>query len=122
MAPVSIRSIDMTGYELPEEPEALRAVLSEKLQSGVKRMDAHDAHLATLKDEVWELKEASQKQDERLERIEKNTSTLVDIFQAGDGTLKTAKWFGKLLIWIGGLSSALYALWYAILNWPQKGG
>ncbi len=122
MAPVSIRSIDMTGYELPEEPEALRAVLSEKLQSGVKRMDAYDGHLATLKDEVWELKEASQKQDERLERIEKNTATLVDIFQAGDGTLKTAKWFGKLLIWIGGLSSALYALWYAILNWPQKGG
>ena len=112
----------MSGYELPEEPEVLRAVLSEKLQTGAKRMNAHDVHISILKDEVIALKEANKMQDERLARIEKNTATLVDIFRAGDGTLKTAKWFGKLLIWIGSLSSALYALWYAIINWPHKGG
>ena len=112
----------MTGYELPEEPEALRAVLSEKLQSGAKRMNAHDVHISILKDEVIALKEANKMQDERLARIEKNTAILVEIFRAGDGTLKTARWFGKLLIWIGSLSSALYALWYAIVNWPHRGG
>ena len=47
----------MTGYELPEEPEALRAVLSEKLQSGAKRMNAHDVHISILKDEVITLYE-----------------------------------------------------------------
>lgn len=111
----------MTGYELPDDPEALRAVLSEKLQSGAARMNAHDVHLSILKDEVKALKETNKKQDERLERIEENTATLVDIFRAGDGTVKTMKWFGKLLIWIGSLSSAIYALYYAIINWPHKG-
>lgn len=111
----------MTGNELPADPEALRAVLSEKLQSGAARMNAHDVHLSILRDEVKALKDANKTQDERLARIEENTATLVDIFRAGDGTVKTAKWFGKLLIWIGSLSSAVYALWYAIINWPQKG-
>ena len=111
----------MAGYELPDDPEALRAVLSEKLQSGLSRMNAHDVHLSILKDEVHALKEANKTQDERLARIEENTATLVDIFRAGDGTVKTAKWFGKLLIWIGSLSSAIYALYYAIVNWPHKG-
>ena len=81
--------------ELPHEPEAAHALNS--------------------------LIETNRKQDERLERIEKNTSMLVEIFRAGDGTLKAARWFGKLLIWIGSLSSAAYALWYAIVNWPHRG-
>ena len=96
----------MAGYELPDDPEALRAVLSEKLQSCISRMNAHDVNLYILKDEVHALKEANKTQD---------------IFRAGDGTVKTAKWFGKLLIWIGSLSSAIYALYYAIVNWPHKG-
>lgn len=111
----------MTGYELPEEPDALRAILSEKLQNGFKRIKAHELRLSLLKEEVIALKEANEKQDERLARIEHNTSTLVEIFRAGDGTLKAARWFGKLLIWIGSLSSAVYAVWYAFLNWPHKG-
>ena len=111
----------MAGYELPDDPEALKAVLSEKLQSGATRMNVHDVHISILKDEVQALKEANTAQDERLARIEENTSTLVDIFKAGDGTVKTMKWFGKLLIWIGSLSSAVYAVYYAIINWPHKG-
>lgn len=111
----------MAVYDLPDDPEALRAVLSEKLHSGIARMNAHDVHLSILKDEVQALKEANKTQDERLARIEENTATLVDIFRAGDGTVKTAKWFGKVLIWIGSLSSAVYTVYYAIINWPQKG-
>ena len=92
----------------------MRAALTEKLKSGSDKMREHEIA-------IEEIKEANRKQDERLARIEENTATLVDIFRAGDGTVKTAKWFGKLLIWIGSLSSAVYALWYAIINWPQKG-
>ena len=105
----------MSFMPLPDDLPGIRVALTEKLKQGSDKMHEHDVAIA-------EIQEANRKQDERLERIEKNTATLVDIFQAGDGTLKTAKWFGKLLIWIGGLSSALYVLWYAILNWPQKGG
>jgi hypothetical protein len=105
----------MTFNPLPEDLPGMRAALTEKLKQGSDKMREHDIAIA-------EIKEANRKQDERLERIEKNTATLIDIFRAGDGTLKTAKWFGKLLIWIGSLSSAIYALWYAIINWPHKGG
>lgn len=103
------------------KPETICAQLAEKWQDSAKRIKVHDTYIAILKDEVIALKEANKKQDERLERIEKNTATLVEIFKAGGGTLKTIKWLGKLLIWAGSISSAIYALWYAIVNWPQKG-
>ncbi|EQM95094.1 hypothetical protein [Oxalobacter paraformigenes] len=98
----------MTLKDLPHEPEAAHALLKQKLNE----------HTAAINSLIA----GNRKQDERLERIEKNTATLVEIFRAGDGTLKTIKWFGKLLIWVGSLSSALYALWYAIINWPHRGG
>ena len=104
----------MTFQPLPDDLAGLKAALAEKLKQGSDKMREHDAAIS-------ELKESNRKQDERLARIEENTATLVDIFRAGDGTIKTAKWFGKLLIWIGSLSSAIYALYYAIINWPHKG-
>ena len=98
----------MTLKDLPPDPGAAHELFKQKLNEHT--------------DAINSLIETNRKQDERLARIEKNTATLVEIFRAGDGTLKTARWFGKLLIWIGSLSSALYALWYAIVNWPHKGG
>ena len=105
----------MTFQPLPDDLAGMRAALTEKLSAGSKKMHEHTVA-------IEELKEANRKQDERLARIEENTATLVDIFRAGDGTIKTAKWFGKLLIWIGSLSSAVYAIWFALTNWPHKGG
>ena len=105
----------MTKFDLPDDPEAVHAVLLE-------RITQHEKAICESQEGINRLHEENKRQDERLERIEKNTATLVDIFRAGDGTLKTAKWFGKLLIWVGSLSSALYALWYAIINWPHRGG
>ena len=104
----------MTFQPLPDDYKALRAVLEEKLKQGSDKMQEHSVA-------IEELKEANKTQDERLARIEENTSTLVDIFKAGDGTIKTAKWFGKLLVWIGSLSSSIYAMYYAIINWPHRG-
>lgn len=106
---------------LPKDPDALRAVLSEKLENGYRKMRTLDIEIAMLKEEIAALREVNRVQDERLIRIEKNTEDVVTIFRAGDGTLKTAKWFGKLLIWIGSLASAIYAIYYAIINWPHKG-
>ena len=40
----------MTGYELPDDPEALRAVLSEKLQNGSARMTGQHVNKSILKD------------------------------------------------------------------------
>ena len=105
----------MTFQPLPDDLAGLKAALTEKLKQGSDKMREHDAAIA-------QIQEANRKQDERLERIEENTATLVDIFRAGDGTVKTMKWFGKLLIWTGSLSSAMYAIWFALTNWPHKGG
>ena len=97
----------MTLKDLPHDDSAAHALLKQKINE----------HTSAIE----ELKESNRKQDERLERIEENTSTLVDIFRAGDGTIKTVRWFGKVVVWIGGMASAVYALYYAIINWPQKG-
>ena len=98
----------MTKFDLPDDPDAAHAVI-------VERLNLHDKA-------IKELQDANQRQDEKLDRIERNTSVLIDIFKAGRGTLKTAGWVGKFIVWIGGIASAIYALWYAFLNWPHKGG
>lgn len=111
----------MSFQPLPHDPLEMRAALTEKLKHGSDRMRAHDTQIELMREEIQALKEANHLQDERMARIEENTATLVDIFRAGDGTLKTAKWFGKLLIWVGSVASGVYALWFAITNWPHKG-
>ena len=107
--------------KLPRNIDALCAVLEEKLDNGCAHMHATDVRLNMLQEEIRAIKAADGMQNERLERIEKNTDDIVMIFRAGDGTLKTARWFGKLLIWIGSLASAIYAIYCAIMNWPQRG-
>ena len=112
----------MSFQPLPHDPSEMRAALTEKLKHGSDRMRAHDAQIELMREEIQALKEANHLQDERMARIEENTATLVDIFRAGDGTLKTARWFGKLLIWVGSVASGVYALWFAITNWLHRGG
>ena len=105
----------MTKFDLPDDPEAVHAVLLE-------RINQHEKAIYELRKANAELRQANKRQDEKLDRIETNTSVLIDIFKAGRGTFKTAGWIGKLLIWIGSLAGSIYALWYAIINWPHKGG
>ena len=94
--------------ELPHDPEAAHALIRQKLNEHT--------------DAINSLIETNRKQDEKLERIENNTATLVEIFRAGNGVLKLLKWMGKFIVWLGGLASAIYVLWYAVTNWPHKGG
>ena len=98
----------MTKFDLPPDPDAAHAVL-------LDRINQHEIA-------IDEIREANRKQDEKLEKIERNTSTLVEIFKAGRGTFKLAGWMGKLVVWFGSLAGAVYAIWYAIINWPHKGG
>lgn len=105
----------MTFQPLPDDLAGLKAALTEKLKQGSDKMREHDVA-------IEELKEANRKQDEKLEKIEHNTSTLVEIFMAGRGTFKFAGWIGKLVVWFGSISGAIYAIWFALTNWPHKGG
>ena len=93
--------------ELPHDPESAHAVIRQKLNEHT--------------DAIRKLIDKNEKQDEKLERIEKNTSALVEIFRAAHGTAKTLKWICKLFVWVGSISSAAYALRYAIVNWPHNG-
>ena len=96
------------------------------------REEAHEALMEKINEhteEIKQVKDENRRQnakldciDQKVNRIDKNTAGLIEIFRAGGGTVKTAKWFGKLLVWIGSISSAVYAIWYAIVNWPHKGG
>lgn len=111
----------MTGYEWPDDPETLRAVLSGKRQNGSDRMNVHDVHLSILKDRGDTLGEARKTQDERLARLEENTAAWIDIVRAGRGIVHTVKGFGKRLIRIGRLPSAIYAPYCAIINRTRRG-
>ena len=78
--------------------------------------------VAKLEADVAEIKEANRAQDDQLRSIKEDTSGLVEMFSAGVGAAKTLKWFGKGLVWMGSVASGVYALWFAITNWPHKGG
>ncbi len=89
----------MSFQPLPHDPLEMRAALTEKLKHGSDRMRAHDTQIELMREEIQALKEANHLQDERMARIEENTATLVDIFRAGDGTLKTPDLGGKRCVW-----------------------
>lgn len=100
--------------KLPNSPEAAHQALVDKINEHTRELAKiheedrlQNAELAEIKTDVKEIKE--------------DTKGLVEIFRAGDGTLKTLKWFGKALAWIGGIASAIYGIIFAISNWPHKG-
>lgn len=72
---------------------------------------------------VEEIKKNDEKQNEQIDSIKADTSELVEIFRAGEGTAKALKWFGKVVVWMGSVASGVYAIWFALTHWPPyKGG
>lgn len=61
-------------------------------------------------------------QNEKLDRIEKNTAGLVNAFEAGKGTVKVGKWIGGLLIFLCSVGTAVASFWDAIVRVIEKGG
>lgn len=80
------------------------------------------ARVAQLETDIKEIKANDARQSEQIESIKADTSELVELFRAGTGTVKTFKWCGKVIVWMGSVASGVYALWFAITNWPHKGG
>lgn len=80
------------------------------------------ARVAQLETDIKEIKANDARQSEQIESIKADTSELVEMFRAGAGTVKMLKWFGKVVIWMGSVASGVYALWFALTNWPHRGG
>ena len=78
--------------------------------------------VSKLESIVEEIKKNDEKQNERIDSIKADTSELVVMFRAGEGTVKALKWFGKVIVWMGSVASGVYAIWFALTNWPHKGG
>lgn len=95
-----------TKLNIPKDPDEAHKFLYDKICS--------------LREEIELVAETNKKQDERLEKIEKNTETLVEIFKSCEGAFKVFRSVGKALIWLGSLSSAIYAFYYTIVNWPKR--
>lgn len=91
----------------PHSPDVAHALIEQRLNEHT--------------DVIRNLLESDRSQDERLAKIEKNTETLIEIFQAAEGTVKTLKWLGKVAGWVAGIASAIYAVLYTLANWPHKG-
>lgn len=96
----------MSMLKIPSDPDKAHSYLLDKI--------------SCLREKIEDVAEVNKKQDERLEKIEHNTESLVEIFRNCEGAIKVFNSIGKLLIWIASLSSALYAIYYAIVNWPHK--
>lgn len=60
--------------------------------------------------------EQLRKISEKLDKVNKNTEGLVEIFRASSGALKMFKWLGIVVGWVGMLATAIYAIVYVIFN------
>lgn len=107
--------------KLPDDAAAQKAVLEERLRRGVSRMNALERDISSVRRDIAELQEKNRKQDELLDGIHKNTADLVEMWQAGSGTIKVFRWLGKVAVWCGGIASAITAIWYTITSWPKGG-
>ena len=105
----------MTRIEIPHDSDSIHAVL-------IDRVNQHSRIIEDHRHAIEELQDVTRQQNETLERIEHSLSKIADVFSAGEGTMHVAKWLGKLVVWICGIVSGLYGLYFAITNWPNKGG
>lgn len=107
---------------LPPDPEAAHGILMEKINDHTRKLD--DVRQENIKQN--ERLDCIDRKVSRIEKsvanIEKNTAGLVDMWQAGEGTVKVLRWFGKCAGWCGGIATAATAIWYAVTNWPHQGG
>ena len=100
---------------LPDKPEIAHALIQQKLNE-------HTEELRAVKKENEKQNQQLKKIEDKIDRVERNTDSLVNLFQAGEGTVKTFKWIGKLVVWIGGIAGAVTAIWAFITSWPNQGG
>lgn len=105
----------MDEKDLPDDPHKAHGVLIRKINEHTEKMHRLDEKLDDVISE-------NRAQNEKLDRIEKNTAGLVNAFEAGKGTVKVGKWIGGLLIFLCSVGTAIVSFWDAIVHVIEKGG
>lgn len=85
-------------------------------------MNQLEERVSRLEADVAEIKTTNRLQDETLSGIKEDTTEMLDIFRSAKGSFKVAGWIGKGICWVGGIASALYAIYFALINWPHRLG
>lgn len=85
-------------------------------------MHSLEERLVRLESEVADIRATDRIQDKTLADIKEDTTEMLDIFRSAKGSFKVIGWIGKGICWIGGIASALYAFYYALINWPHRLG
>lgn len=105
----------MTRIDLPQDTDAIQAVL-------IDRVNQHSRLLDEQRKAIEELRDENRRQNETLEQIAKNLASIVEMFSAGESLVNTLRWAGKVVVWVSGIVTAVYGIYFAITSWPHKGG
>lgn len=120
---------------MPRSEQDFRDYVAQSLRDGKSRMDDFDRRILANTSQVAEMSGridlTSKKVEENTEvtlAIKQDTAGLVEIFKAGEGTVKFFKMCGTIAKWVGGIAAAAVAIvgfWHLLTeimhgNWPQK--
>ena len=101
--------------DLPDDPHKAHDVL-------IRKINEHTEKMHQLDEKLDDMIAENRTQNEKLDRIEKNTAGLVNAFEAGKGTVKVGKWIGGVLIFVCSVGTAVVSFWDAIVRILSKGG
>lgn len=101
--------------DLPDDPHKAHDVL-------IRKINEHTEKMHQLDEKLDDMIAENRTQNEKLDRIEKNTAGLVNAFEAGKGTVKVGKWIGGALIFVCSVGTAVVSFWDAIVRILSKGG
>lgn len=104
----------MSEKDLPDDPHKAHGVL-------IRKINEHTEEMRRLDEKLDDVISENRTQNEKLDRIEKNTAGLIEAFVAGKGTIKVAKWVGGVLIFVCSVGTAVVSFWGTIVGMFGKG-
>lgn len=95
--------------DLPHDPKEAHKEIINKLNEHTLEIKRHQEDLSAIK-------ELNRAQDQKLEKISKDTSALVEFSKASNGFIKIMKWISRIVVWFSGVIAAVYTIYYYIFG------
>lgn len=94
--------------------EEQHAQHEQRLRQAEKRLDEHMERLDSGDSRMNAIEEKVDLNNAMTERIDKNTTALLGIFNAFEGAAKVGGWVGALVKWVSMFVIAIGVLWWAL--------